>query len=238
MSDDRFLGDLHDYSWKDMRRDLKREGHKRLNRIESGAEKKLGLLSPTRFIRKRIIKAGMKLDILDKDLHGNIDGGAYQTRPGCRIHPHEYVGAQADNDALWTRTRRGIGGDVPTHAKCGGCYAEVELVHGKVPEHQPGPPPFSQCPMCGRPYEGGISVYTEVICNECARNVDAQAYMRGDGDLSGNVRLDGVNDFWSGNDEMRPPDEDTARWIARDKWGYVDSMNEWDNPTDHGGIPL
>lgn len=204
--------------------------------------------SPSAFVRRKLYRTAVKLNIIPADLKsGEIDGGAYQTQPGCRIHPDNYIDVVPENDALWTQTSGGQGwGRHPTHAKCGGCYMEIELVNGRIPEHTPGPPPFTQCPMCGRPYEGGVGVYTEVICNECARNIDAKAYLEGRGDLEGNVLLEGVNDWESGNWLAPHPDKTVRGYMAKARYGHTDTMNAWTpladgtdwSPDQYGGIPL
>ena len=62
-------------------------------------------------------------------------------------------------------------------ALCDGCWSWAPLVHGKVGQHEPGPPPFTECAYkCGWKYPK--PAYNEIVCDACAIEIEMEHQLR------------------------------------------------------------
>lgn len=73
--------------------------------------------------------------------HDVADAALPQTETYC----DRYIGGKPE-ESLRPRNKRGS--SKRGQAYCPSCRAEVELKGGKIPPHDPGPPPFTHCSGC------------------------------------------------------------------------------------------
>jgi len=167
-------------------------GDKLKDRAKRKIKNKLTAKKTRDKIRKKVEKAvdkatlgpaRRKLDRLRK--HGPVthhdvaDAALPQTETYC----HRYVGRKPD-ESLRPRTKGGL--SQRGKAFCPSCRAPVDLEHGKIPAHQPGPPPFTHCAGCNAylPHVypkvknaaklrriGGC--YNDIMCPACYRDIEA-----------------------------------------------------------------
>jgi hypothetical protein len=108
----------------------------------------------------------------------NAAAGKPQARPGCVIRPKQYVGQKPKHGT----SKRG-------HGYCAGCGLELELERGRIPEHEAGPPPFTECYSCGIllvhafPRDGALrkagGSYTQLACPRCEAEQERQSAQDG-----------------------------------------------------------
>ena len=101
------------------------------------------------------------------------DGGAPQVTPACG----KYIGQRP-----WDYAKTRMGLDNKSVGLCPSCRLPLDLEHGRIPDHQPGPPPFVRCPGCGAYLcayfpqlrkRGGS--YSDIMCPLCVDKTDADS---------------------------------------------------------------